>query len=170
MIGAKGMYALRYRDGSLCNNLYHDIARKIEATIVRVCTEQTMPVQISLMTFDTNGLSGHLDHIAVSYITTFVFCRLHKRLPQHARAKELLYFCMSKEQMPDHRLDYFVYMPEGRSEEFITRAVEVSEFVDRKFAVMRCHHSQRSDADYLIAKGAAFHATDYFHVVTGEQV
>ncbi len=164
-IGATENYTLDYQDGTLCNNNYHEIAATIEAIIREVCARHEA-TELCMMTFDTNGLTGHLDHIAVSYIATFVFYRLQMEPPAHAIVKELAYFCMSREQMPQPNHDYFVFMPAGQSNDYITRRVDVSAFVDRKFDVMRAHHTQRKDAQQSMDAGPMLHEVDNFRVIS----
>ncbi len=65
-LGVKKVFFLEYKDGSLSNSLYHKIAEKIEDIVKEIKAD-------TLLTFEPRGVSGHLDHIAVSFITTFVF-------------------------------------------------------------------------------------------------
>lgn len=53
-IGAKEVHFLGYKDGSLCNNLYHEIAEKIDA----LCEKLNVRL---LITQEPRGVSGHLD-------------------------------------------------------------------------------------------------------------
>ncbi len=164
-IGVTENYMLDYQDGTLCNNNYHEIASTIETLIREVCTRNEA-IELCMMTFDSNGLTGHLDHIAISYITTFVFYLLQAKPPTRTVVKELAYFCMSKKQMPQPNHDYFVFMPAGHSDDYITRRVDVSALVDRKFDVLRTHRTQRKDAQQSMNAGRAFHEVDNFRVIT----
>lgn len=165
MMGATACHNLEYADGTLCNQTYHKIAQKVETLIREACARADEPLELCLMTFDTNGLTGHLDHIAISYITTFVFYRLKARPPARTTVRELAYFCISDQQEPEPDLDYFVFMPAGRPQSYINRRVAVQDLLEQKFAVMRVHHTQRTDAAQFMARGEAFHATDNFHVI-----
>lgn len=66
ILGVKSVDFLEYNDGELNNNLYHEIVEKIEEKVREYDPD-------TLLTFDINGVTGHLDHIAVSLITSFVF-------------------------------------------------------------------------------------------------
>lgn len=166
LMGAKGRFCLDFADGSLCSNSYRDLGAKIEGVIKQVCEEQADLVEISLVTFDDNGLTGHLDHVAVSLVTTAVFHRLRKLPPANARIKELAYFCLSEDQMPMPNLEYFSFWPAGRPAVFIDRRVDVRDYLPRKYAVMKCHQTQRTDAEQSFAYGNNdFHAIDNFHVL-----
>jgi LmbE family N-acetylglucosaminyl deacetylase len=106
-----------------------------------------------------------LDHIAVSHITTYIFFRLKASPPAGCAVRELAYYCLPREHMPAPSTDY-VYMPPGRPASYINRTVEVSDLRETKFGIMRTHHTQRKDAETIIALGPAFHSTDHFHVIT----
>ena len=69
ILGVKKVDLLGFDDGELNNNLYHSLAEKIEAKVRKYRPD-------TLMTFETNGITGHLDHIAVSLATSLVFKKL----------------------------------------------------------------------------------------------
>ena len=165
LIGATSMHPLDYEDGTLCNNSYHEIADKIEAIVRRDAAAQHGACNIAFMTFDPNGISGHLDHIAVSNITTYVFYKLKEKPPANCTISELAYYCLSREHVPEFLTSY-VFMPAGRAADFINRTVDVRNLRDTKYDIMRRHHSQRQDAESILASGDDFHATDHFHVIT----
>lgn len=166
LIGAKGHTNLNFTDGSLCNNLYQELAAKVEQEVRQVCEAQVEPFELCLMTYDTNGLTGHLDHIAVSSVATFMFNRLRTQPPKHATIKELAYFCFSEDQMPTPNWGYFLFWPAGRRVEDITRRVDVRDYLERKIEVMKAHGSQRNDAEYFLRLGDDFHAIDNFYVIS----
>lgn len=166
-IGATKCYPLGYSDGGLCCNMYHDIANNILGIIYDACNAQTQPLALKLMTLDTNGITGHLDHIAISFIATFVFYKLKSSPPANTTVVELAYFCLSKNQAPDPDLAYFVYCPQGHENAYITRSEPVpNELIEKKFAIARMHTSQRSDAEALVRRPHSYHETDNFHVIT----
>lgn len=166
LIGAKGRTCLDFGDGALCNNLYHRLSASIEESIRDVCESEMAAFEICLVTYGMDGLTGHLDHIAVSSATTAAFYRLCKRPPLRAKVKELAYFCLSEEQLPAPNLEYFVFVPAGLPVETIDRRVDVRPYLQRKYAVMRAHHSQRQDAEQFFGFDDAFHAVDNFCVIT----
>jgi LmbE family N-acetylglucosaminyl deacetylase len=163
-MGASQMYDLGYTDGQLSNHLYQAVATDVE-TGIRMACKGREHTELCLMTFDTNGVSGHLDHIAVSYIATYVFKQLKARKPKGVDHLELAYYCLSETQVPPDAENYFVYFPEGRQAPYLNRRIDVRAFLPEKYAVMRLHHTQAADAERLIACGDDYHATDYFHVI-----
>ena len=166
LIGAKDHFSLDFADGSLSNSVYKALVTKIEEVVRRVCEDQEEPFELCLMTYDGNGITGHLDHIAVSSAVTFVFYRLQQAPPGYARVSELAYFCLSEEQMPMPNWDYFTFWPAGYAAENINRRVDVREYKDRKYKVMEAHVSQRRDAEYFFSRGDEFHNVDNFYVIS----
>ena len=71
ILGVKKVFFLGFKDGTLSNNLYHKIAAKIEKKLTRLKPN-------IVITFEPGGVSGHLDHIATHFITTFVIKKLKK--------------------------------------------------------------------------------------------
>jgi LmbE family N-acetylglucosaminyl deacetylase len=163
-IGASGMHMLQYPDGQLCNDMYHAIAEEIEKLIRAIC-DGSSATELRFMTFDTNGLTGHLDHIAMSHITTYLFYKLRQSPPPKTTVKELAYYCFSTQQMPKASLDYFVLMPAGYADDQIDRRVDVRHLFTKKKKIIGLHHSQRND-DMLLSFGEEFHAVDSFRVIT----
>lgn len=162
LIGARYLHPLGYGDGTLSNSLYHEIAERIERIIRQSCDQ---PSEVSLITFDTNGLTGHLDHIAVSYITTYVFYELKKSPPRGSKVTELAYYCLSAEQAPTPDLKYFVHMPAGRGHLYINRQVDAHDMVDKKRQIISLHHSQATDVANALARDDAELAIENFHVI-----
>lgn len=99
LMGANGMEYFGYDDGSLCNRVYHEVAGLVQAHVEDTIAGYDEPVEVSFLTFDFTGLSGHLDHIAVSHIATLSFLRL-----QEAHADwtfgQLRYFCLPFNKSP----------------------------------------------------------------------
>ena len=134
-LGTKKVFFLNYPDGSLNNLQYHEIADKI-----KTISDQLKPE--ILMTFEPRGVSGHLDHIAVSMITSYVFERLDY-------AKKLMYFCISREQSSKFG-EYFIYRPEGYEAKDIHETVDISAVREIKTKSMYMHKSQIHDAERII--------------------
>lgn len=147
VLGVKGVFFLDFGDGTLSNNLYHKIAEKITEVL-----DQLQP-QL-LITLEPHGVSGHLDHIAVSMITSFVFEKV-------SYAKELWYYCVSKEET-DLIPDYFIYFPPGYTQDQIDKIVYISSVWEQKVAAMRKHESQKKDVDAILAAGDRLPKEEYF--------
>jgi LmbE family N-acetylglucosaminyl deacetylase len=135
ILGVKKNYFFNYRDGTLNNLKYHEIAEKISSVINRIDPK-------ILITYEQRGVSGHLDHIAVSMISTYVFER-------YESIRELWYFCISKKER-DMISDYFIYFPTGLKEDNIDLIIDVSEVWDIKLSAIKAHKSQIKDAKEII--------------------
>lgn len=145
VLGVKSVEFLNFKDGELCNNNYHDLANKILEKI------QSFKPDV-VLTYDLKGISGHLDHIAVAFTTTFAFTK-------QKLAKKLYYFCgpvykgpISK-VMNFFRKKYFVYFPPSTSEEEITTTIDVSSVWKIKEGAMKKHVSQMEDVKRLLLIG-----------------
>lgn len=161
-IGATSNKALHYPDGGLCNQLYHEINEKINAHIKKVVTGYNEPVQLDFITFERAGISGHLDHIAVSFITTFIYERLCQKPLLNSHMGLLRYYCLPKSMAAISNCDW-VYMPAGRDGAEIDEVVSYKAIRDIKIHIMDAHVSQKKDRDYIVAHSDAVGCyEDYF--------
>lgn len=160
LMGATSTTMLGFSDGSLCNQNYPDIASAIKQTIAnRLSLEADTSLGISFITFEQHGLTGHLDHIAVSMIVTHLFTSLDKWLPE-CTAGWLKYFCFCDAQKAEDRT-YFVYSPQGYKEENVDETVSVKELMDVKKQVIQAHASQE-DAKKILALGDHLLSQEHF--------
>jgi N-acetylglucosamine malate deacetylase 2 len=136
MLGIKKVFFLHYTDGSLSNNLYHEVAEKIQELLSDIKPEL-------LMTYEHRGVSGHLDHIAVSFITTYVFEKL-------SFVKELWYFGITEERRKAFD-DYYIYFPQGYKESEIDKTMDVSSVWEQKLQSIHAHQSQLHDVEKILA-------------------
>jgi LmbE family N-acetylglucosaminyl deacetylase len=164
-MGAVALHSLGYQDGELSNGHFHQIASDVEKIVHETCDSTLQPVELSFTTLDPNGLTGHLDHVAVSMITSYLFYRLKNDPPENAKLGTLDYFCYSQDQVPAPDTG-FVYMPAGHGQHYINRTVDVSDVLEEKIAVIREHQSQRSDAENLLSRKQQMLATEHFHRVS----
>ena len=146
LLGATTTLQLNYPDGGIGNRLYLEIADKIKAQVKTILANHGEPVDLQFMTFEPGGVTGHLDHIAISLITTFVYEKLRGRLPKPVESIGLRYFCLSAASVPNANTEW-LYMPAGRPESQIHEKIDVSDILTQKLAVMEAHHSQRNDAE-----------------------
>ncbi len=135
VLGVKHVFFLGYKDGSLSNNLYHEIAEKIEPIL-----EELQPDMI--ITMEPRGVSGHLDHIAVSMIASYVFEKL-------SFVHELWYYSLT-EAARSLQEGYFIYFPPGYKTSEISKTVAIASVWEQKEAAMYQHESQRHDMDKLL--------------------
>lgn len=148
-LGVKRVYFLGFTDGTLSNNQYHKLADKI-----RVHLEALKPKTV--ITFELNGISGHIDHITVSLATTFVVKKLKF-------VKELWYHCTTLERSK-LRQDYFIYFPDGHKRSEIDKIVDISDVWDVKVKAMKTHESQKHDADRILKDADKFPKEEYFMI------
>jgi LmbE family N-acetylglucosaminyl deacetylase len=135
-LDVKEVIFLNFKDGELSNKIYHKIAEKLQEQLEKMEPE-------ILITLEPRGVSGHLDHIAVSFITTFVFKKL-------SFVKELWYYALTQDAQKVNRKylgEYFVYFPPGYKKEDITKTIDVSSFWEQKATAMRQHESQKPDVE-----------------------
>ena len=135
ILGVKKVFFLGFKDGTLSNNLYHKIAAKIDKKLTRLKPN-------IVITFEPGGVSGHLDHIATHFITTFVIKKLKK-------TPELWYYFV-----PDtHRAlpsDYFIYFPPAKEHFEAEKVIDTTEVWEIKKKAMLAHKSQAHDANRIL--------------------
>ncbi|HEX4662061.1 MAG TPA: PIG-L deacetylase family protein [Candidatus Saccharimonadales bacterium] len=158
LIGATTMKALHYPDSGLCNNLFHEIEDKISQHITEVIGDTL--AELNFITFDQGGVSGHLDHILVSNITSQIYYKLQASPPVDCRVGQLRYFCLSEDSQP-HPDTSWVYMPAGKPAALIDQTVDVRDVRDQKLEIMKAHYSQRDDMNALLQNRAK--AINYEH-------
>lgn len=149
ILGVKEVFFFDFADGNLSNNLYHKLADKITEKVKELKPEV-------IMTMDQRGVSGHIDHIVVSMVTTFVF-------QKETYVKELWYNAVLKD-VSAHMKDYFIYFPEGYDKSQIDEVVDVSEFKDQKIAAIKAHESQKKDGEMILSLMDSMPQEEYFKV------
>lgn len=165
LIGAKSTAALHFPDGELSHGMHIAIGAALHAEMHRIIESYADDIELSVMTFDLLGLTGHLDHIAAAYLATHQFYSLKYDTPPQVTMGELWYYCLSREQAPATEwTDY--YMPIGRDDKHINRVVDVSDFLPRKYAIIDTHASQAHDAQTLKQLGDKLLSREHFYVVS----
>jgi LmbE family N-acetylglucosaminyl deacetylase len=152
ILGIKKRYCLKYKDGTLSNNLYHEIAAKIEEIVQKLKPD-------TLITFEPKGVSGHIDHIAVCMVTTYVF----KKNPW---IKTLMYYCIRDTRREKYLDDYFIYFPEGYPMSQIDKEVNIEKTFQQKIDAIKCHKSQKKDVDQIIKSLLKMPPREYFLIKT----
>lgn len=142
LIGADSMHHLGYRDGYLCNMDYHDVAEKIEE-IVTTTIKDREDITVEFISLDLGGLTGHLDHILVARVASYVFCNFRDKDRRFTRMRLA---CMSAEHYPTHNCEW-LYMDAGRKADEISETVDAREHIEKVFEIIRAHHSQRGDGE-----------------------
>lgn len=135
ILGIKKVFFLGYRDGSLNNNLYHEVYEKIEAILLEIKPDL-------LLTFEPRGISGHIDHVVLSFITSFLFEKL-------SFIQSVWYYCIT-EAMRALYPSYFIYFPPGYKKDEITKVVDIASVWKQKEAATHKHASQKHDIETLL--------------------
>lgn len=136
LLGVKEVIFLGYQDGELSNSVYHKIADQIT-----VYVKQLQPDRI--ITYEPRGVSGHLDHVAMSMISSFIYIK-------NDCIKELHYFCLDETQRGTAQ-EYFIYFPPGYTDDEITNRVDITSVLDKKVAAIKKHVSQIKDVETVLA-------------------
>lgn len=135
ILGVKQVFFLDFTDGDLSNNLYHQLAGKIK-TILDTIKPDT------LLTYEPRGVSGHIDHITVSMVCSYLFSRLKY-------IKKIMFYCRNqKSVIPPN---YFIYFPPGYPDDQIDEIVDIKTVFNQKISAIRCHKSQSRDVIRVIS-------------------
>ena len=155
VLGIKKVDFLNFTDGGLCNNNYHDLAEAIEKKL-RFYRPETV------LTFEPQGISGHLDHVAVSLVTTFVVKKLKF-------VKHLLYFCelkLTMKLLQKNFGEYFVYVPPGYSPGEIDLVINTEAYWQTRLKAMAAHQSQRGDSNRIVKTLTVLPKREHFLIIT----
>jgi LmbE family N-acetylglucosaminyl deacetylase len=150
ILGVKEVVFLNFKDGDLNNNNYHFVTTELKKIL-----DKTKPDTI--MTFDINGVSGHLDHVAVAMECSYLFERLKY-------IKHILYFCNSATEKKLVGKNYFVYLPEGINPNDADWKLELKDHFNTKKKAMMAHKSQRKDAVWLLTVFRKYLKTELFKI------
>ncbi len=135
LLGVKEVVFLGHQDGHLSNSVYHTIVDQITKYVVKL-----QPYLI--ITYEPRGVSGHLDHVAMSMIASFIYTR-------NECIKELHYFCLDQKQRGTTQ-KYFIYFPPGYSDNEISKRVDITSVLDKKIEAIKKHASQMEDVEKVL--------------------
>ena len=111
----------------------------------------------TLITFEPRGVSGHIDHITVSFVTSFVFWKL-------PFIKNLWQFCRLYSKERFEKQDYFIYFPKGYNRNEIDKIVKTDDVWETKLKAMMCHKSQLHDIKRILKFQEKLPKEEYFLV------
>lgn len=149
-LGVKKVFFLGYKDGTLCNNIYQEVSQEVKKILLELKPD-------ILLTYETHGVSGHIDHIFMSMVTHFLF-------PQIPSATKLMQHAMLYERSQLMRGKYFIYFPEGYKREEIDEVVDISDVWETKVKAMQEHQSQIGDITRILEQTKNFPKEEYFLV------
>lgn len=146
LIGTATQEYFGYADGQLNNDSHIEITEKIEQ-LVR-SHSQDADNQIEFITLDTNGITGHIDHIVAARSTLLAYYRLKMEGLPVTRVRLA---CIAEDDFSDLNTGFTLREP-GRSASEIDETVDATDYLDKIREVMWAHHSQRSDAEEWMRK------------------
>jgi len=135
ILGIQKVDFLTYVDGHIGNNDLPIIEKKLSSIISQFKPD-------TLITYDLNGVSGHLDHMAMASAATQAFKKTRI-------AKYLYYYCLPK-KLSDGYSDYFIYFPPGKTPDQIDKIIDVSSSWRVKVQAMKAHQSQIKDVNHIL--------------------
>lgn len=162
LIGAKSLQFLGYKDGQLTNAAMIEIQQRLITIIQKIIIDTPEVDEIELMSMDTNGISGHIDHIVASRSTCYAFYTLKEQDP---RVSRLRLACVPKTSIPTHNT-HWLYMEAGREMSEIDEVVDARQYREEIIAIMRAHHSQRADGESHIKNSGESLGINHFLVKT----
>ncbi|HVZ58571.1 MAG TPA: PIG-L deacetylase family protein [Patescibacteria group bacterium] len=154
ILGIKEVFFLGYEDGYLCNNIYHKLAQEIAKKVELLRPE-------ILLTFEIRGVSGHIDHITTSLVTTYVF-------KKYSFVKKLMYYVTTKKES-DLMQDYFIYFPLGFEKTEVDEIVDITSVWQKKLKAMHCHKSQINDVERVLRNKKDLPREEYFLIKTKKE-
>jgi len=138
VMGVKKVFFLGYPDGELCNNKYHKVASDIQKILDKFKPE-------TILTYELRGISGHIDHVFVSMVCTYLYQKL-------SYIKKIFYYAESKVVSDMMGKRYFIYFPDGYNPEDVDYIENVKDTMDTKIKAVKQHVSQKKDVDMILKK------------------
>lgn len=160
LIGATEMHHLGYQDGALSNTSLLEVAEQIEELVRAKLEDEPDDTIVEFLCFDLNGLTGHIDHIVASRATCLVFYRMK---PYEPRLDRIRLFCLPRENHPDLDVSW-LFMEPGRGKSEIGVTVDARGLRDEIIAIVRTHHTQRSDGETHIERSGDMLGLEHFIV------
>jgi len=148
-LGIHHVHFLHFEDGCLCNSMYKNLVAKIEELLDANNPEE-------LVTFEPRGVSGHIDHIIVSSVVSYLYNKKDY-------VKRLMYYAMTHE-IREKINDYFVYMPPGYKKDQVNLVIDIEDVWDAKVKAIQCHASQKSDVKNMLKWCENLPKEEYFLV------
>lgn len=151
LLGVSTVHFLRFRDGTLCNATYKRLATRLEPLLDRYQPD-------ILLTFEPQGVSGHIDHVTVTSVTTYWFY-------QKSYPSQLWQFGITPEMRgPGH--SYFVHRPFGIARDHFDAIIDITAELELKLKAIRTHQSQQKDVSWMVNAARTNLPEEYFLIQT----
>lgn len=160
LLGATSMHSLGYKDGQLNNQTMIEVGNTITQLVTQTIESFDEDIKIEFMTNDTNGISGHIDHIVAARATCWAFYQLQAA---DSRFTRIRLACIPKTLMPTMNTRW-LYMEPGRTLEEISETIDARQYYNDIVAIMRAHHTQRIDGEHHINERGRELGMNYFIV------
>lgn len=145
ILGIKQVSFLGFVDGRIDNRQI----TKLESSIVQKMRQVIPQVVICP---DVTGISGHLDHIAVSLATTRAFSKVEE-------IKKLYHVVLPQSLVKKYHLPF-----SGFPDELITAKIKIARFWAKKEAAIKAHLTQKADWERFF-KRKNYPRTENFYLV-----
>ena len=159
-MGASALYTLGYQDGKLSNDSLQTINGQLVSLIGDIIRTHPEPVQAELLTFELNGISGHIDHIVAARAASYAFYTLKQ---QQLPMTRIRYYCKTLEQAPAIATAWLFSNP-GYPPELISETIDARDYRDQIINIMQLHRSQREDFAWHIKNRSDQIGLDYYVV------
>lgn len=136
-LGVQSLHMLDFQDGSLNNNQYHEVAAKLQKLV-----DDYKPTLI--VTNELRGVSGHLDHVAVAMISSYIY--------RENKSIDAIWYSCTTKSSSNLMGKYFVFFPPGFDRDEVDMVVHVGSVFSKKIAAAKCHKSQQKDVLRVIDK------------------
>ena len=164
LLGAKGMYHLGFTDGQIGNMAMLEAVGRIKKLVREVVSaEDGETVEVEFITMDLNGVTGHIDHIAVSRAAHHAYYDLQSEGLPLAR---LRLNCLPLSYTGDKYDTGFVFMEPGRTPVEVDEVVDSSRYRGEVINIMRAHYTQRWNCEAHLSRLGDKVAIDHFIVKT----
>jgi len=135
ILGVKKVFNLNYEDGELSNNKYHKLVEDIGKILRKIRPN-------ALLTFEMRGVSGHIDHVFCSMVSSFLFKKFNF-------IKKIYYFA-ERQEVSEKMKDYFIYYPKGFKREEVDEIFDISKYWNKKIAAIKVYKSQKKDTEKIL--------------------
>lgn len=160
LLGAKTMQFFGYKDGQLNNLDMIEIGGRLVDHVRPILSTAPLDTTVEFITLDLNGLTGHIDHIVAARAASYAFYTLKAT---DKRLRRIRFACLPRELFTAVNTDW-IFMEPGHLPEEIDEVIDARALREDILAVMRAHHTQRSDFEANLKQQGDNLGLNYFIV------